>query len=103
MKVSIKKTVLQIRLENPNYKVRFSFIGYRGNFNDSNNRKEIFDFSDDYNKFVEQLDTVNAFGGSSSGVEDVYGGFSSVLQRLSKYSYLNFGGVFCEFQSQNIK
>ncbi|CAG8541776.1 21521_t:CDS:2 [Cetraspora pellucida] len=79
-----KKCILQvtehIKNTNPCIKVRIGFCGYR-DYRD-NPKIEIFDFTNSFEKFQQNLAKVTAIGGGDAP-EDVFGGLNSAITRLS--------------------
>ncbi|CAG8837167.1 2020_t:CDS:2, partial [Racocetra persica] len=79
-----KKCILRvtehIKNTNPCINVRIGFCGYR-DYNDNPNI-EIFDFTNSFDKFQQNLAKVAAVGGGDAP-EDVFGGLNSAITRLS--------------------
>ncbi|CAG8510604.1 11371_t:CDS:2 [Dentiscutata heterogama] len=79
-----KQCILQvtehIKNTNPCIKIRIGFCGYRDHCD--NSRIQIFDFTNSYEKFQQNLATLKASGGGDPP-EDVLGGLNASITQLS--------------------
>ncbi|CAG8623416.1 8931_t:CDS:1, partial [Paraglomus brasilianum] len=80
-----KNCILQvanyIKNINPRIQARVGFCGYRDHF-DEDNRLQIFDFTDSYEKFSKDLACVRTLSGNDIP-EDVLGGLNAAIERMS--------------------
>lgn len=79
-KESVLEILEKIKEENPECKIRMSFVGYRDFDQSEEHRFKIFDFNEDVDLFKNFLGKVRARGGADLA-EDVCGGFEKALEQ----------------------